>query len=269
MLEKLFGNESGNTNAKPRNWKRRLAVWCLIFLALYVGIMFLLSFFENAILFHPTHRNSEVLAAGSGFEKWVVEGRYTGWKRLIDSESRTWLFIHGNAGQAMHRLYAEACFDRADNIFILEYPGYGEREGSPSMESFNQAAADAYGFLKKEFPENRICILGESIGSGPACYLAAKNDSPEKIVLVTPFARLAELGKEKFPFLPVASLIKNNWDNIENLKSFDGDIEVYGAKHDRIIPVNHARKLAGTKDEAKLHLLECGHNEWSHFVKFQ
>jgi len=48
------------------------------------------------------------------------------------------------------------------------------------------AAAAAYALLRKTFPATPICVIGESIGSGPACMLANQSPPPDKVVLVVP-----------------------------------------------------------------------------------
>ena len=54
----------------------------------------------------------------------------------------------------------------------------------------------------------RSYLLGESLGSGPACALAARE--PQRVAgvcLVTPFARLADVAAHHYPFLPVRWLL--------------------------------------------------------------
>ncbi len=246
---------------------RRMIEYILIFLVIITCLVIFRSYIENSILFHPTHEDSEKLAKASNFEKWFIKNKYTGWKKLVGKNNTIWLFLHGNAGQAIDRLYAENCFNRNNNIFILEYPGYGERKGIPSMKTFNNAAVEAYNYLKKDFPKNKICVVGESIGTGPACYLANQNIPPDKIVLITPFDKLEDVAKEKLPFLPISKIMKNKWNNIESLESFEGDLEIYGAKEDQIIPVEHALKLSKSNRNAKFHLIPGGHNDWPYYVK--
>ena len=55
------------------------------------------------------------------------------------------------------------------NVFILEYPGYGARAGSPSEKSFLAAAEEAFAMLTNAGP---IYVVGESLGTGVAAYLA-------------------------------------------------------------------------------------------------
>ena len=51
----------------------------------------------------------------------------------------------------------------------------------------------------------------------------------------------------------------DRWDNIEALKSYKGRIDIYGAKYDNVIPVEHARNLARSIPSAKYHELETDH----------
>ena len=72
-------------------------------------------------------------------------------------------------------------------------------KGSPSLESINQAASSAYQLLRARHPNTPVCVLGESLGSGPACALAREKIAPDKIVLVVPFDTLADVAARHFP----------------------------------------------------------------------
>jgi len=150
-----------------------------------------------------------------------------------------------------------------DSLYVLEYPGYGFREGSPSLESMNQAASEAYQFLRSRNPNTPVCVLGESIGSGPACALAREKIAPDKIVLVIPFDSLANVASRQFPFLPVRLLLRDAWNNAESLRYYTGSVEIFGAIDDAIIPIKHAKALARQIPRAQLIAITGGHNDWS------
>jgi hypothetical protein len=61
------------------------------------------------------------------------------------------------------------------NIFALEYPGYGtsmQRDKNPDVIKCNSVAL--YRIVHNiGFPHENIVIFGRSIGSGPACHVAA------------------------------------------------------------------------------------------------
>jgi hypothetical protein len=192
-----------------------------------------------------------------------MNGRLIGYARNVDNPGNVWLFLHGNAGQAADRAYALRCFSASDAVFILEYPGYGSREGSPGRSSFNSAAEEAYRGLRKAYPDIPVCVIGESIGSGPASSLAKLAQQPDKLVLVVPFDNLASVVRDHLPLIPAGLVLFDRWDNVEALKGYSGKVEIYGALDDRVIPIRHARALAQSLPMAKFHEIPGGHNDWS------
>ena len=99
----------------------------------------------------------------------------------------------------------------------------------------------------------------------PFALLASQSDPvpPSKIVLIVPFDILENVAHELFPALPETMKIRDNWNNIKSLKSYQGPIEIFGAKTDSVIRIAHARALAASKPSAIFHEIDGGHNEWS------
>ena len=217
-----------------------------------------LAVFQRKLLYYPTHHGEN-----NGLSEWRHDGNLLGYAREVKSPQNVWLMLHGNAGQASDRTYAIPSFSRVDSVFVLEYPGYGLRSGTPSMAAFNSAAKQAYAVLRSRFPNNPVCVVGESIGSGPASVLGLIERPPDKIVLITPFDMLARVAADHFRFLPAGVLLLDNWDNISALKQYRGPVEIFGAAKDEIIGIAHAKALAASKPSSKFHLIDGGHNEWA------
>lgn len=190
-------------------------------------------------------------------------GEIIGYARKVDAPRNVWLMMHGNAGQASDRIYAVPRFAEDDSVFILEYPGYGGRKGVPSKETFNRAAREAYQLLRETHPNIPVCVVGESIGSGPAASLATLAHPPDKIVLLVPFDELAAVAKDHFPAILVDLLFSDNWNNGQALAGYKGPVEIFGAQADDIIPVKHAQTLAAAVPGSKLIILNGGHNDWA------
>ena len=106
-----------------------------------------------------------------------------------------------------------------------------------------------------------VCVLGESIGSGPACPLAREKVAPDKIVLVVPFDSLASVASRRFYFLPVRFMLHDAWNNVETLRHYAGPVEIFGATDDGIIPVEHAKGLAKQVPGAHFFAITGGHND--------
>jgi uncharacterized protein len=236
----------------------QLAHWIKILLTLCLAILAVLFLLQRKLVFYPGHRSDT-----NGLTPWTSQGRIIGFAHTVAHPGNIWLLLHGNAGQAADRVYALSCFSDADSVYILEYPGYGARAGSPGKASFDLAAQEAYRLLRKTYPGISVCVVGESIGSGPASMLAKMVPPPEKLVLITPFDTLVNVARHHFPYIPAGLLLLDRWNNRAALQGFSGKLEIYGALDDQVIPLRHADALAKSHRGAVFHQIPGGHNDWS------
>jgi len=240
-----------------RTVKPVLQIFGILFVVIIV-LGAIIYFRQRSMLFFPTHH------ANSGrLVPWSDGNRTIGYCRKVPNPHTIWLMMHGNAGQAADRDYVLQRMSEKDSLYVVEYPGYGSRKGNPSLESMNQAASEAYQLLRSRNPNIPVCVLGESIGSGPACALAQEKIEPDKILLVVPFDFLAKVASRHFPFLPVRILLRDDWNNVESLRRYTGPVEIVGAIGDTIIPIDHAKALATQVPRARFIAIEGGHNDWS------
>lgn len=214
--------------------------------------------FQRKLLYYPTHHNEK-----NELDEWFHQGQVIGYAREVPSPRNVWLMLHGNGGQASDRVYALPSFSRQDSVFILEYPGYGLRPGSPSKASIDAAAQQAYQALRFRFPDTPVCVVGESVGSGPAAFLAKNLQPPDKIVLIVPFDILSRVAAHHYPLLPMELCLRDNWNNLEALRDYKGKLEIFGAEDDEIIPIAHAKALAESIPSSRFHVIAGGHNDWS------
>jgi uncharacterized protein len=228
------------------------------FAIIYILIVLFVFLRQRALLFFPSHGMPP-----SKLTQWRAGERLLGYCREVEAPTTIWLMMHGNAGQAADRDYVLLSLSERDSLYVLEYPGYGARVGSPSRFSMDRAAREAYRILLARFPNIPVCVLSESIGSGPACALAGEVPAPDKIVLVVPFNTLAGVAAEKFPFFPAKLLLRDRWNNAESLRGYRGAVDIFAAEDDEIIPIGHARALAQEVPQARLIEFSGGHNGWA------
>ena len=255
MVEVAKGQGVWERSASKKQSVLRIA---LIILFLYGALAIMLTALQRKLLFFPSHH-----AQSFGLEAWKKGEEVIGFLRRRPQPKAIWLMMHGNGGQAADRVYALPSFPAEDNVYLLEYPGYGKRAGTPSRASFDAAAVEAYQLLRAMYPKLPLCVVGESIGSGAASFLASQHPPPEKVILVVPYDRLANVAARRFPFLPIRWMLRDDWDNIASLRDYRGHIEIFAARDDEIIPYDHAKNLADHLPHAKLHTLSGSHNDWS------
>ena len=57
-------------------------------------------------------------------------------------------------------------------VLAIDYRGYGGSTGSPSEAGITLDARAAYDWIRREAPQSKIAVFGESFGTGPAVTLA-------------------------------------------------------------------------------------------------
>jgi len=152
-----------------------------LFIIAYLFVLLAALVFQRRLIYIPTKIPATVIAsvaAGHGFAPWKnPAGELVGWKMPAKTNATgSVLIVHGNAGCALSRDYiAQPIHDAAAvDVFVLEYPGYGARCGSPGKESMVAAAEEAFQLLPKNLPRY---VVSESIGAGVACELAKNHPS--------------------------------------------------------------------------------------------
>ena len=224
---------------------RTLAVCTLLYLSVCAGCA---TFQRRLIYFPPVFPPEQVdqFAQSAGLERWKDStGQAIGMKRLSPrqpAEGRV-LVVYGNGGYATGSAhYADviqsvAAFD----VFILEYPGYADRPGSPSQTSFFRAADEAFQALATNGP---VYIVGESLGTGVAAYLAGTYpDKVAGVVLLAPYNRLTDVAQAHMPLLPVHLLLVDRFPSQDYLRNYHGPVGVLVAGKDRVVPEKFGRRL--------------------------
>ena len=248
-----------------------------VVILVWLGLVAFLALTQRSMIYFPSRHDAASLertAASQGFGPWKnAQGETIGYCSVTPAEDPrppvAVLIFHGNAGYAVHRadyatILRAAAPDRAVAVYILEYPGYGARGGSPSQEAFLAAASDALSAMAADIP---VIILGESIGTGVASATAAKH--PERVrglLLLTPFDSLAHVAQHHYPLLPVRWIMRDRYPSEEWLKSYHGPVAIILAANDTIVPAKFGQKLYDTYAGPKKLIIadQADHNDLLH-----
>ncbi len=131
------------------------------------------------------------------------------WKPPAAGRQGVVLYLHGTPGTlADYCPYRAPDLDRAGlGVLAIDYRGYGGSTGVPTETGITRDALAAFDFIRRENPQAKIAVYGESFGTGPAVALAAKRPVAG-LLLNAPFAsvlRLFERSAPPNPALPLAA----------------------------------------------------------------
>jgi pimeloyl-ACP methyl ester carboxylesterase len=233
------------TNIPWRRWAK-VALWT--FVIGYAVVLVSFTLLQRYLIYVPTRltpESAQQAAAKTGFIAWRNKsGQLMGWKLPASSApSGSVLIAHGNAGWALNRAYmAMPIHDAAPlDVYILEYPGFGAREGSPGEKSLLAAADEAFENLPANLP---AYVVSESLGTGVAAHLAQKYPSRVGgLALFVPYNKLAAVAENHVPFLPAYFLLWDRFDPAAWLKDYHGPVKVIVAGADEIIPPTLGERL--------------------------
>lgn len=249
---------------------------CFIF---YLALTLLIYFLQRGLIYFPEKISSEAaikLGNQRGFLPWYdAKGFQIGWKHSFVYEPTapkySVLIFHGNAGYALQRAYLFKLFHNSFqkynwDCYILEYPGYGAREGKPSELTIREAAYHAVESLKLEKPKSLI-LLGESLGCAVASAVTQKYPEQIKgVVIITPFNNLQTVAQNHYPWLPVRWLLKDKWQSDANLSRYPGPVAFIIAENDEAIPRQFGEKFyEDFPARKKIWIVSGAHNDMSRY----
>lgn len=170
------------------------------------------------------------------------------------------IFAHGN-GELIDFWPSELkrFNDFGMGVLLVEYPGYGRSQGTPSRKSIADAFTAAYDMLaaRPDADMNHIILLGRSIGGGAVCDLAAKRPSAA-IILMSTFTSARSFAPK---YLIPGFLIRDPFDNLAVVRKYENPVLIIHGKYDELIPYEHGKKLCQAAKNGKLITYSSGHND--------
>lgn len=168
----------------------------------------------------------------------------------------TVLFCHGNSGNISHRNYViDLVIKQKLNLLIFDYQGYGKSNGECDVKSILDDTEKVYLWLVNKIKgrinktggiNNQIILWGESLGGGPASYIASKYPI-HKLVLWATFASVTDMAEHtsnmRYFYKPLAwvtTTLIGGHKISEYLKNIKCQTLIVHSINDNIIPISNA-----------------------------
>lgn len=252
-----------------KNIFRRLVKIILLVLFLYLVSLVFVYFKQERFFFNPKHLDKNYQFEFDNLFKEVnIEVAKNVKLNAIlftaKASKGVVLYFHGNAG-AIHDWGKRAplFLDNNYDVLFVDYRNYGKSNGKyrNSTQLLNDAQ-QVYNYTKKLYPENKIVVLGFSLGSGLASYVASQNN-PKMLLLNAPYYSWKTLIAEEIaPPIP-KFLVKYDIPSYKFVAKTTCPIHItYGTRDFLIKPETNALKLQQINPRnITLHpITDAGHN---------
>jgi len=219
----------------------------LLLLVLVIVLNLVAFFLVNRLMFRPhpssyqaNDRHLTMLAAPNGeiAAFWIPR---RGAKLAL-------LYFHGNGEDLGDDLpILNGFLNYGLSVLAVDYPGYGLTPGKPTEREVYRAAEAGYRFLteEKHFSPDEIAVLGFSIGTGPACYIAEKHPV-RALVFQSGFTSAPRVRTR------VRLPIPDPFPNIARIRHVKCPKLFLHGENDNVVPYSLGRKVFEAAEEPKL-----------------
>jgi len=233
----------------------------------YIVVLLGMMFLEESLVFLPSDSasgdwNPPGLAIEDAWFQADDGVKLHGWYLGHERPRAVILFCHGNGGNVTH--CAEEIAELHDrvgaSVLVFDYRGYGRSEGRPSERGVlaDARAARAWLARREQIAENRIVLMGESIGGAVAVDLAC--DGARALVLEGTFSSLPDVAAYHYPWLPVRWLMRTRFNSLAKIAAYHGPLLQSHAELDTIVPLGFGQRLFEAANEPKEFILYPGRN---------
>ena len=234
----------------------RLLIAAGVLAALYLCVLVLVFVGQRSLLYPAGGPAVAAAAAGlSGFEdvQLLTEDgeRLAGWYRPPEPGRIMLLYFHGNGGSLWHRGgRVRLLTGDGRGLLIVTYRGYPGSTGRPSEAGLGRDAEAAYVWLRQRFPPGRIVLYGESLGSGVAVALAARQPVGG-LILDAPFTSAVDVAAPLFWYLPVRWLMRDQYRSEARIGEVRTPLLVLHGDRDGVVPFALGERLFAAANPPK------------------
>jgi len=179
-------------------------------------------------------------------ENVILDGVY---KHSKNKDAPLLIYFGGNSDDATRILLHVKKLSDFD-ILSFNYRGYMKSTGEPSETNLFSDALSIYDTYAKD---KKVILVGRSLGTGVATYLASKRNIAG-LILITPYDSIAAIAKKKYPIFPIDLLLRHKFESTTYMLHVKNLVSIIEVKNDDITPLYHLNQLLKTIINLSLHV---------------
>lgn len=240
----------------------------LVALVCYVGLVAVMYLAQRKLMYFPYA--ARMAPADADFPQArevdlkAADGvRILAWTVPPKAGKPVVLYLHGNGGSVAHRVPRfHKLVDDGTGLVALSYRGYGGSDGKPTEDGLIADGRAAYDFACATWPDAKIVLWGESLGTGVAVALAGEKDVAA-VILEAPFTSTADVAFSAYPFIPVRLLMKDQFRSDDRIGKVKAPVLVMHGARDRVVPFRMGERLFALANEPKqfVRFADGGHED--------
>jgi len=168
-----------------------------------------------------------------------------GWYLPAETPTHSILYLHGNGGDCRDWVNVAPRFvENGFNLLLIDYRGYGKSGGRPTERGLYKDGEAALDWLQKRANDESvpIAIMGKSLGSGVATYIAAQDANIASLVLDSAFTSMREVIQYNAPWLPKI-VVPKMYDSFSRASRIACPTLMVHGDRDEIVPIAQAQAL--------------------------
>ena len=221
----------------------------LILVSVYIGITLFFYIFQRSFLYFPQENNyltPELINENNKivYVKTSDNIKLKSYLYFNKSNKNTILFLHGNAGTLNNRIYKLNILQNMGfNYLAISWRGFSGNEGTPTEEGLTIDGLSGLSYLNNlGIKDSEIVIYGESLGTGVSVNVSQLRNT-KGLILESPYTSVADVGKIKFPFLPIDLILKDKFDTKNKIGRIKCPIMVMHGYADKIVPFHMGKEI--------------------------
>ena len=190
-----------------------------------------------------------------------------GWKLFAENNTHgSVLYFHGNAENiSTHFANVFWLTEQGFDVYLFDYRGYGKSEGFPQLDSIISDMETMIAYAVEQIPvDEKLSIIGHSLGASLAIYAVAKSGYRERIKLLVSVEAFSDyhdvtqdvLSTSWLTWLfqwPFSFTVDNSYRPVDVVAEIAPiPLMIMHSKNDEIIPFYHAEALYAAAGEPKI-----------------
>lgn len=208
-----------------------------IFFSIYSILAIFLYIKQNDFLYFPTQKLETIYKE----KVFINENESISTTVINFGQKQAIIYFGGNAENVDYNVNDFKNMFKDYTVYLIKYRGYGRSSGKPTEKALYSDALHIYDSIKNRYLN--ISVIGRSLGSGVATYLASKR-SIDKLTLITPFDSIQSVAQAKFPIFPMSLLLKDKYKSIDRVHKIKSQTLILMAQNDQVIKNMHSINLA-------------------------